>query len=116
MNIYNKFILLLLFSLPSIELVKGINININNIKLNRNIPKLNIPKLKINEKINNSIQLCKDLLLISVLSILSIIIYISKNIYIIIIIIIIIILITPTEKINETNIFKISVNEFIEGT
>ena len=24
--------------------------------------------------------------------------------------------ITPTEKINETNIFKISVNEFLEGT
>ena len=88
MNNYNKFILaLLLFSLPSIELVEGININ--NIKLNRNIPKLNIPKLKINEKINNSIQLCKDLLLISVLNILSIIIYISKNIYIIIIIILI---------------------------
>ena len=83
MNIYNKFILLLLFSLTSIELVEGINI-----KLTRNIPKLNISKLNINKKINNSIQLCKDLLLISVLSILSIIIYITKNIYIIIILII----------------------------
>ena len=85
---YKYLLLSLLLTLSSIELVEGFY-NINNIKLNRNIPKSNIPKSNINEKTNNSIQLYKDLLLISVLTIHYILIYISKNIYIIIIIILI---------------------------